>query len=177
MMVEVVSLRMVRERSVPAPRVISRPSDVAKLWHMLHPDEPDREELWLVCLDASMQPTKISMVSRGDLDGALVTPREVFKTAILANARCIIVVHNHPSGSVGPSEEDRWITDVLWHAGEILGIPLCDHVIVANGRYYSVASLEGWEGLMYAVPRDRQTRHDPGPETHASEGDWRAGQI
>ena len=153
--VDIVSLRMVRDRSISAPNLISQPSDVLNLWRTLHPEEPDREELWLICLDSGMQPTKITMISRGDLGSAIATPREVFKTAILANARCIIVIHNHPSGSPKPSQEDRWITDVLWNAGEMLGIPLCDHVIVADGRYYSTASEEGWEALGYVIPKSQ----------------------
>lgn len=78
-------------------------------------------------------------VSRGSLASAVVHPREVFRPAILASAAAIIVVHNHPSGDPEPSAEDVEVTRRLAKAGELLGIPLLDHVIVARGcRYVSL---------------------------------------
>jgi len=156
MKVDVVSLKVVRDRSVTAPRTISGALDVVRLWQTLQSEEPDREELWLFCLDGCRRPTKITMVSRGDRERAIATPREVFKTAILANAKYIIVVQNHPSGDPNPTEDDRWITDVLWHAGQILGIPLFDHVIVTHDAHYSAATEQGWEVVGYNMPTSRQ---------------------
>ena len=147
-MIQIVSLRMVREKSVPyGDAKISQAEDVVRLWHSLHTKgQPDREEVWLVCLDNQMKPTALHMVARGILTGALLTPREVFKTAISANASCVILIHNHPSGDPGPSPDDEAITDRLRRAGEILGIKLRDHIIIGNGCFHSMAETSQWQG-------------------------------
>lgn len=76
-------------------------------------------------------------VSRGTLDGTLAHPREIFRAAYLANAGGIILAHNHPSGDPMPSPDDVALTSRLKQAGDILGVDVLDHVIVAEGRYYS----------------------------------------
>jgi len=76
-------------------------------------------------------------VSIGHLSGSLVHPREVFKAAIDCSASSIIVVHNHPSGESDPSKNDDEITKMLKEAGEILQIPLTDHVIIGENGFYS----------------------------------------
>lgn len=76
-------------------------------------------------------------VSQGTLTGCLVHPREVYKEAILQNAAAIIVAHNHPSGEPNPSQEDIDLTTNLQKAGETIGIPLLDHIIIGDGIYYS----------------------------------------
>jgi len=78
-------------------------------------------------------------VSIGSLDASIVHPREVYKVAILANSSSIIVCHNHPSGDPTPSREDINVTKMLKEAGELLGIPVLDHIIVGSeGAYYSL---------------------------------------
>jgi len=76
-------------------------------------------------------------ISVGHLSGTLVHPREVFKAAIDCSANSVIVVHNHPSGEAQPSKNDDEITKMLKETGEILQIPLVDHVIIAESGYYS----------------------------------------
>ncbi|HQO10510.1 MAG TPA: DNA repair protein RadC [Clostridiales bacterium] len=76
-------------------------------------------------------------ISVGHLTGSLVHPREVFKTAIDCSAHSVIVVHNHPSGENEPSKNDDEITKILKETGEILQIPVVDHVIIAENGYYS----------------------------------------
>jgi len=76
-------------------------------------------------------------ISIGNLSGTLVHPREVFKSAIECSAGSIIVVHNHPSGECEPSANDDGITRMLKESGDILQIPLVDHVIIAENGYYS----------------------------------------
>jgi len=71
-------------------------------------------------------------VSIGSLNASIVHPREVFKPAVIASAASIVLVHNHPSGDPEPSEEDLAITKRLVEAGELLGIAVLDHVIVAS---------------------------------------------
>ena len=77
------------------------------------------------------------VVAVGHLGGCLVHPREVFMKAIEYNAHHVIVVHNHPSGEFEPSKEDDEITRILKESGEILQIPLTDHVVIAENGYYS----------------------------------------
>lgn len=81
----------------------------------------------------------MSVVSIGELNSTLVHPREVFKASILSNASAVIFMHNHPSGELTPSEEDKKATKRLEMAGQILGIPVVDHIIVGENKenYYS----------------------------------------
>ena len=77
------------------------------------------------------------IISIGHLSGALVHPREVFKAAVEFSASSLIVVHNHPSGDPEPSKNDDKITQMLKEAGNIMNIPMTDHVIIGEGSYYS----------------------------------------
>ncbi len=77
-------------------------------------------------------------VARGTLDTVLVTPREVFKAALLANAAAVILCHSHPSGDPTPSQDDVALTRRLSAAGTLLGIDVLDHIIVADEGYVSL---------------------------------------
>jgi DNA repair protein RadC len=77
----------------------------------------------------------------GGLDRSIVHPREVFKQAVAYSAARIIVVHNHPSGDVTPSDNDYHVTQVLEEAGQTMGIPLLDHLIVSHSGYISLRSI------------------------------------
>jgi DNA repair protein RadC len=83
---------------------------------------------------------KTETVSMGSLNGSLIHPREVFKTAILESAAGVIIVHNHPSGDPTPSPEDFEVTKRLIEAGNIVGIKLVDHVIIGSGGFESIVS-------------------------------------
>ncbi len=72
------------------------------------------------------------MLSRGLLDSAPVGVRETFRGAIVANAKAIIIVHNHPSGDATPSSEDLQITRRIAEAGRILGVKVMDHVVIGQ---------------------------------------------
>jgi DNA repair protein RadC len=76
-------------------------------------------------------------IAEGSLSSAVVHPREVYAPAVTAHAASILVAHNHPSGDPYPSAEDRNLTLALTKAGDVLGIPLMDHIIIGDGRYYS----------------------------------------
>ena len=71
-------------------------------------------------------------VSRGSLTSSMIHPREVFKHAILRNASALLLFHNHPSGDPTPSDEDIAVTKRLVKAGELLGIPILDHIILGQ---------------------------------------------
>ena len=97
----------------------------------------DREQFIALFLDSESKVIGINTVSIGTLTESLVHPREVFKGAILANAASIIVAHNHPSGHAFASEADISITSTLKDAGRMLGIPLIDHIVIANEEWFS----------------------------------------
>ncbi|HAM36317.1 MAG TPA: hypothetical protein DEB40_05625 [Elusimicrobia bacterium] len=96
-----------------------------------------KEHLLAFYLNARSQLLAQETVSIGTLSASLVHPREVFSPAVAHSAAAVIVVHNHPSGDCSPSADDRDTTRRLVRAGEILGIPLMDHVIVAGPGFYS----------------------------------------
>ena len=83
-------------------------------------------------------------ISEGGLAASIVEPRAVFLKAILDNAASIICLHNHPSGNTEPSREDIRVTRQLVEAGQIMGIPIHDHIIIAGKKYTSLAE----RGLM-----------------------------
>ncbi|TBL77417.1 JAB domain-containing protein [Paenibacillus thalictri] len=144
--IEVVSLRMVREKtSLLYPnRVIRSPQDAADLFQQFIGD-CDRESFCILCLNTKNEPTAIHQVSCGSLNASIVHPRETFKLAILANSASIIACHNHPSGQPDPSPEDVEITGRLRDSGCLLGIELIDHVILGEGtRFVSMKE----QGLM-----------------------------
>jgi DNA repair protein RadC len=103
-----------------------------------------RQEVFhVVLLDSRHRVLRTVEVSRGSLNQSLVHPREVFAPALREAAAAIVVVHNHPSGDPTPSREDHEVTRRLAQAGEVLGVPLLDHVIVAAARFTSFAD-RGW---------------------------------
>ncbi len=112
------------------------PKDAAAAFMTTLRDEPS-EVFAILCLTTKHRVIAYHEVSRGTLDATLVHPREVFKAALLANAAAIIISHNHPSGDPTPSADDVALTSRLVAAGELLGIPVLDHVVIGDGRYYS----------------------------------------
>ncbi|HEY9897599.1 MAG TPA: DNA repair protein RadC [Pantanalinema sp.] len=106
-----------------------------------------REHALVVWLNGRQQVLGWEAVSVGSLTEAVVHPREVYREAIRRGACAIALLHNHPSGDPAPSEEDRALTRRLVAVGGLVGIPLIDHVIVAEGGYYSLRAERGlWEG-------------------------------
>ena len=124
------------------PYKIRGPGDVYRAFASL--SECDRERFYTVHLDAQNRVCGVELVTQGTLDSSLISPREVYKSAILANAGGIILVHNHPSGVPSPSPEDRSITKILRESGGLLGIPVLDHIIIGDEAFYSFSE----EGLL-----------------------------
>jgi DNA repair protein RadC len=81
---------------------------------------------------------RTSVVSVGSVDTSVVHPREVFRAAATAGAAAIVLFHNHPSGDPTPSTDDVVLTQRLVRAGDLMGIQVLDHVIVAESRYHSM---------------------------------------
>ena len=141
-MIENYSLAHVAVRMVDEPPLISEePMDspdaaVRVISRFL--EGMDREYFCVVNLQSGMRPICMNIVSIGTLGYSVAHPREVFKSAILSNAASIILIHNHPSGRMVPSEEDLEITSRLQQAGSLIGIPVEDHIITGrSGDYYS----------------------------------------
>lgn len=98
-----------------------------------------QEEFHIVTLDTKLQPIQSHQITVGTLDASLVHPREVFRAAIRDAAASILLVHNHPSGDPTPSRQDREVTERLKRSGELLGITVIDHIIVAKENTVSLA--------------------------------------
>lgn len=97
-----------------------------------------REQLFALYLDATHAVAAYSLISIGVANAALMHPREIFQRAVLAGAVSFAIAHNHPSGECKPSEADHSVTKQLKQVGELLGIPLLDHVIVGDRCRYSL---------------------------------------
>lgn len=110
-----------------------------KVWEELKGIRDSKKEHFVVFyLDTRNQVIKQDIISIGTLNASLVHPREVFEPAIQHNAAQIIIAHNHPSGDIEPSEEDKKITQRLQDAGKILGIEVLDHIIVVDKSWLSL---------------------------------------
>lgn len=131
-----VAIRMVAAPPIYSSEQLRTPNDVAALLSK-ELRQYDREVMCVVNFKSNMQPINMNIVSMGTIDATLVSPREVFKTAILSNAAQVMLVHNHPSGRAVPSRMDDVITQQLKGAADIMGIPLIDHIIIGDGAYYS----------------------------------------
>jgi len=113
------------------------PADVFRHFHPRLRDAR-HERFLLVLLDGRHRMLREVVISQGTLTASLVHPREVFRPALREAAAAVVLVHNHPSGDPTPSREDQEITERLAAAGELLGIPVLDHVVVAERGYVSL---------------------------------------
>lgn len=115
---------------------ITSPQDIANLF-MEQMRYYKKEFFKVLLLNTKNEIIMIENVSIGNLNSAIVHPREVFTLAIKKSASSVILVHNHPSGNPEPSKEDIQLTKRLIHAGEIIGIEVLDHLIIGDGLYLS----------------------------------------
>jgi len=97
------------------------------------------EEAKILLLDNSMRLMSVSSISRGGMTEAIVDPRVIFAIALKRRAHAIILAHNHPTGNMKPSQADLQLTKRLVASGQVLRIPLQDHLIISNEQYYSMA--------------------------------------
>lgn len=120
-------------------RVSSSDNIAALLQHTIKAGRLLTEHFFVFVLDNKMDLVGYHDISAGTLNSTQVHPREVFQAAI-STPKCaaVVVAHNHPSGDPTPSREDVDVTRRLLQAGEILGIPVMDHVIIGDGNYTSV---------------------------------------
>jgi DNA repair protein RadC len=96
-----------------------------------------KEHFWVVCLSQSNKILLIELVSLGTMKKSLVDPTEVFSFALQKRATRLIMVHNHPGGSLQPSPDDTDITDRMYQVGLFLDLPVIDHLIITERKFYS----------------------------------------
>ena len=129
--------RLATRRLEPGAR-IHGPADVQRHFFERLRDRP-QECFHTILLDGRHRVMGEVLISQGTLTASLVHPREVFRPAIQRCAAAMVLVHNHPSGDPAPSREDQQVTERLTRAGELLGIRVVDHVIVAEHGFHSFA--------------------------------------
>ena len=143
--IEVVNIRMVKEPSLYSTEKLRSPDDVMRVIAR-ELATYDREVFAVLNLKSNGMPINLNICSVGTLDSSAVSPREVFKSCILSNCAAFIAIHNHPSGSISPSQEDKDVTGRLLACSELLGVKMLDHIIIAGetGAMYSFKT----EGLL-----------------------------
>lgn len=102
------------------------------------------EAFWIVLLNRANRIIRSIRISEGGMTGTVADPKRIFKAAVDFHAASIILCHNHPSGNIKPSESDIKLTDKLRDAGKLLDIPVLDHLILGENKYFSFAD----EGMM-----------------------------
>lgn len=120
--------------------------------------DQDREHFWAVSLDSVLRILNIELISLGSVSGTLVEPMEVFSVPLQKRSVKLMLVHNHPSGELEPSEADKDLTDRLIQVGRIVNVPVLDHLIISTTSYYSFADtglLEELEQSLKYVPSYR----------------------
>ena len=118
---------------------ITSPMDAVEIGReFMRIHEESEEHMYMICMNVKNKVIGIFEISHGTVNASLVTPREVFQKALLANAVSIILMHNHPSGDATPSREDINVTKRLHEAGALIGIDVLDHIIIGD----SYASLK-----------------------------------
>lgn len=128
-----------RKESEPEKRIhINSSNDVALIFQPLLGDLP-HEEFWVLMLNRSNRVIDKQMVSQGGISGTVIDVRIILKAAIERLASAIILCHNHPSGNLDASDADKKITTKIKEAGKLMDIPVLDHVIIGNEKYFSFA--------------------------------------
>jgi len=104
----------------------------------------NHEEFWIIILNRANFVLRKNKISSGGISGTVADPKLIFKSALDHSGSSIILVHNHPSGNLQPSQADITLTKTLKEAGKFLEIPVLDHIIVSDNSYFSFAD----EGMM-----------------------------
>ena len=128
--------RITKECRTKSPE-LSSPDDIAA-YFMEEMRHDSREKIVLLCFDSRMKLVGQEILSVGTANMALLSPREVFVSAVRAGALRMVLIHNHPSGDPTPSREDIEITKQLDKLGEMMGIRLTDHIIIGDNCYTSM---------------------------------------
>ena len=141
---DVLEQSYVPHSSPPPPSKLARVSGAADAYALLaNLRTKDREHFVALFLNVRHQVIRRRTIAIGSLTGVEIHPRELFKAAISASAAAIIIAHNHPSGNPSPSRADIELTTRFRGVGDLVGIPILDHVIVCRDGYISLAE-RGW---------------------------------
>lgn len=134
---------------VPPPADPVDTPAAAAAWFLPHLDGLDREELHALLLDRKLRPVGYRRLTAGSDRATVVDPRQVFRKALEVGAACVVVAHNHPSGAATPSAEDVRATAKLRDVGRVVDVALLDHLVVAGGRWTSIAEETGFGGASW----------------------------
>ncbi|SEF89460.1 RadC family protein [Marinobacterium lutimaris] len=132
--------KMIARRRLAKGRPLSNPEEVRRALQTLLIDY-QHEVFGILMLDNRHRILKFVELFRGTINGATVYPREVVKESLALNAAAVVLVHNHPSGELEPSQADKTITQRLCHALSTVEIRVLDHLIVGTDGYCSMAEL------------------------------------
>lgn len=143
----IAALEMGRRRRGEEGHKITKISSSKSVYELLQPKmgELPHEEFWIVYLNNSNKVLFAGQQSKGGITGTLVDVRLVLKQALELGAVALILAHNHPSGTLKPSEADKQVTSKLKTASEALDIKVLDHLIITQKEYFSFAD----EGLLF----------------------------
>ena len=123
---------------------IHHSSDIYQIMQMVLKREKKlntaKEHFWVIALNNANKILSIELVSTGSTSNVIVRPMEVLSIPLQKRATGVILVHNHPSGRLEPSEEDKELTDCLIQACRLMNTPVLDHVIITENSYYSFKS-------------------------------------
>ena len=133
-----------KKETEPNKKVYISSSEDAHKVIRSHLEDLKHEEFWILILNRRNQVLKKQLISSGGVSGTVADPKIIFNAALQELASCIILIHNHPSGNLKPSQSDLDLTKKLKNAGEVLEIPVIDHIIYTDEGYLSFAD----EGLL-----------------------------
>ena len=127
-------LELVKEKTTRYPaQTLNNPDTIVDCMNTVFQANRQTEEyMWLLCFNTKMGLQGVFEVSHGTIDLTVAEPAQIYKKALLCNAKSIILIHNHPSGDSTPSQADIDITRKCAQAGELLNIPLLDHIVIAE---------------------------------------------
>ena len=128
-----------RRIPVPNPGPVRHAADVAAILRESGLQDEAQEVFKVLHLDSRHRVLALQEVARGALGSVEVHPREVFRAAVMHGAAAVILAHNHPSGDPAPSSDDIAMTRRLKQVGEILGIPVLDHIVLTDTEHTSMA--------------------------------------
>ena len=118
--------------------IIKNSKDAFEYFYMKMSDI-EHEQFWIMLLSPTNKVIKMVKISDGGINGTAADPKRIFKIALEYNASALMLCHNHPSGSVEPSNSDKAITHNLINGGKLLEIKILDHIIVGIDKYFSFA--------------------------------------
>lgn len=131
----IASLELGRRKCKKKKRTIKTPQDVYNA--VKHYGDREQEHLIVISLNGAREIIGEQVVTIGTMDKTLIHPREVFATPLKERAAAIVIAHNHPSGNIEPSSDDKKATKRIVDSGEILGIKVVDHIVFSLDSYYS----------------------------------------